>query len=526
MNTVLHIAAQDLRLRMRRKATLIMMMVLLIGTWRVLPDPGSGNTLMVINSMRVAFDAQSNAIGSLSMATLFFGLAGIFVVRGLSRMEVENGVGALLASLPVSNAALVTGRWLGALAYLLVLVGVHLGTTMAVHVLNSDAPLQPLTYLALGYGVLFPLCVWLASLAALFDALPFLHGRRGDVLAFFCWVMLAGFGTSLVAQDQGTAAHFFDASGLSTVISLVQSVVATENFHIGPMNEAELSLPFWHLPTQLWSLSWLLQRSVSALLMALPLLLAIALFHRFDPVRVRPRGARKPHLLSRLQQHLLAPVSRLLGRAMRSAAYLPRAPRMVMQELLLGFMMRPLAVPALIIVWLVQLNTAVADLTGVLAAALAMAGVLSADLHARHRQCGAASMRNAIAGVMPAAFAVSLLSTLLTFLLFTWPSLMQFADLSPQRGSMLLLGLLMLSAAATLLGALTGAGKTFTVALLLALYMALNATDVPLFDVAGVTGAADATAMTVHGLVTLILLAALWALSSAQVLARFQQRAV
>lgn len=526
MNTVLHIAAQDLRLRLRRKATLIMMAVLLIGTWRVLPDPGSGNTLMVINSMRVAFDAQSNAIGSLSMATLFFGLTGIFLVRGLSRMEVENGVGALLASLPVSNAALVAGRWLGALGYLMLLAGVHLGTTMAVHLLNSDAPLQPFTYLALAFGVLFPLCVWLASLAALFDALPFLHGRRGDVLAFFCWAMLAGFGTSLVAQNQFASAHFFDASGLSTVISLVQSVVETHNFHIGPMSEDELSLPLWHLPEQLWSLSWLLQRSVSALLMAVPLLLAIAVFHRFDPVRVRPRGARRPHLLSRLQQRLLAPVSRLLGRAIRAAAYLPRAPRMVILELLLGFMMRPLAVPVMLVLWLVQLNTAVTDMTGPLATALALAGVMTADLHARHRQGGAAGMRHAIAGVMPAAFAVSLLATLLTLLLFTWPTLTQFADLLPQRAGMLLLGLLMLSAAATLLGALTGSGKTFTVALLLALYMALNATDVPLFDIAGVTGAADARAMTVHGLMTLLLLGALWALWSAPALAPLRQRVV
>src|SRR5262245_51065945 len=142
LRTILTIALNDTRLRLRRWSTGISLLAIIAMTWLVIPDPASGMALISFKEARLLYNAQTIALGSVTFASLFIGIVGVFLARGQSQREIYNGVGALLASLPVSTPILVLGRWFGAMIYLISLVTTFLLTVLVLHGVRGEAPIE------------------------------------------------------------------------------------------------------------------------------------------------------------------------------------------------------------------------------------------------------------------------------------------------------------------------------------------------------------------------------------------------
>ena len=142
-NIIAAIVMNDVRMRTRRLSTLVTLLAVITLTWMLIADPDTGRSLLVIDKARAIYDSTTLALGSALIAGFAFGLGGFYLVRGGTRDDLRNGVGGLIAVTPIGNAVFLLARWLGAVAYLCVLVAALMATAMVLQWLHGEAPVQP-----------------------------------------------------------------------------------------------------------------------------------------------------------------------------------------------------------------------------------------------------------------------------------------------------------------------------------------------------------------------------------------------
>ena len=218
----------ELRLRLRRVSTLVAIAAFVAITWALIPDPRQGMTLMSVNGARVLYSSTAMAFGSATFASVLVGLGSFYLVRGRVSEDLRSGIASVIAATQISNYLFLAARWLGGVLYMLGLIGALMATTMVLHGLRGEGPIQPLVYLH-NYGVLLvPMVFFGVSVALLFDSVPFLMGKAGDVLYFFVWILQL----SLMAATQASLTGYFpplfmlDVSGVGIAIMQIQHVLA------------------------------------------------------------------------------------------------------------------------------------------------------------------------------------------------------------------------------------------------------------------------------------------------------------
>lgn len=218
------LALNEVRLRMRRLSTIVALLAVVAISWALISDPAGGHALIVISKTRVLYTSSALALGSAVMASMLFALGGFYLVRGRTAEDIRTGAGSVIGATPVGDALFVAGRWLGGVAYLVLLALALMGTILVCHALRGDGPIQPLVYLATYCLILLPALLFAASCATLFDSWAPLMGKRGDLLFFLLWacqMALVG-----IAQSSGAAASgwaVFDFTGtLASMTTLAQ----------------------------------------------------------------------------------------------------------------------------------------------------------------------------------------------------------------------------------------------------------------------------------------------------------------
>jgi hypothetical protein len=333
----------ELRLRMRRPGTLVAVLALIVLTWLMVGDPDQGHAMIVSDEARVAYTSTCLAIGSAALTGLFFGLAGFYLARGRMSEDVRSGVGAVLAATPLASRIFLLGRWLGNVAYLCGLLLIFLATMLVLHLLRGEGPIQLMIYLQTYALVLLPLVFFTASMVLLFEAWPPLMGKGGDVLYFFIWAAQLGAGAAgAIEQRVWTPVLLLDFSGIGAIIGAVQTVLPSKGLVIGG-GDFNPSLAVVLLPDGLWSMQTLWTRLGSAVVAMLPLLVALPLFHRFSPDRVKPRGTGGGWSPLALLNRWLSPGARLASPLLKLAARVPGAGGQALALLALTLMTNPVA---------------------------------------------------------------------------------------------------------------------------------------------------------------------------------------
>ena len=477
-------------LRSRRPATLLVMLAVLAVSWLVVGNPADGVALVVVGEQRLRYDSQTLAFGSAHFGGLLLGLAGFYLARGRMQEDLRCGLAGVLASTPIGNRRLLLARFLGALLFLLALAGVQLLGTWALHALRGEGPWQPLVYLQHYLLLLTPVLILAASCATLCDAWAPLMGRRGDVAYFFLWVLLLAM-LPLHEKAQGlNPGLLLDIHGLATTVNRMVSAMGTPNIGIGG-GEFDASLPLLDFPVgAIWSAEVLALRLGSALLALLPLLPALALFHRYQPDRVRARSAgAAPRRLQRVLAATLAPATRLLGRLLPHLARAPAALAAPAAELLLSLIAQPLALLWLLLAWLLPLAAPPEALWGWQAAVLAGWGLWAAELGARDgQQCGT----GALAATLPGGAARRLLSRFAAAWLLGLLGCASLLLARPELLPALAAGLAAASAAALLLGTLSGGSRAFLALFLFWLFVLVQVRDQAWLDGLALHGPGDA----------------------------------
>jgi hypothetical protein len=482
------IAVTDLRLRLRRPATLWLILILSWLAYLLIPDPSEGRALMVVDGARALYTSQVVALATAGLASIFLTFAGFYLTSNTLRRDLLAHTGGIIAATPVGSGTYLVGKWIGGAAYLGLVTLVYVLNVMAMHLLRGEGPLQPLTYLFTYLLTLGPAILVVSALALSFECIPLLSGRLGDVAYFFVWTVLLAMG----AMGEGSGAgQFLDVLGIGFILHQVHAVSHSTQLAIG-MTPFDPRVAPWVLPPIPFSPGVLAPRVTTALL-AVPILLVARLgFHRFDPARVtsgsQTSGGRLIQQLSQFLKPLTRTVSAVGARIVPPA---PGALRPILAETVMTLCHSPLVLVA----WLGVLaatvvatnETAHHHLPLIVAVILAIA---LADLSTRDRSAGTQPMLFSMPRVKPDYAWIKLGAGTLLALLFCLPLALRIALDAPGAALSLLIAAAFMAALSTALGLLTRTPKAFMGLFLLFLYLVLNGAQVPALDFAGWNGTA------------------------------------
>ena len=187
---VLAIAWTDVRIRMARTSSVVVLVALCILVYVMVPDLSTGRALMKVNGHRALYNSVTIALATSSLCAVLLGMAGFYLTSNTLRRDVETRTGYVIASTPVRNSEYLAGKLLGNIAFLTLVVIVYVLNVMAMQLLRGEAPVEPLTYAAMFLAVVGPVIVVVSSIALMFECVRPLSGRIGDIAYFFLWVML------------------------------------------------------------------------------------------------------------------------------------------------------------------------------------------------------------------------------------------------------------------------------------------------------------------------------------------------
>ncbi len=501
----------ELRLRLRRPGTLVALLAVVCLSWWMIPDPASGHTLLSLNHARVRYTSTTLALGSAMLAAMFFGLGGFYLLRGRIAEDLRSGAGGVIGACASGNLAFLASRWLAGVLYLVALLLAYMATIMLMQLLRGDGPIEVLVYLRVVLVVLLPMACWVAACATLFDSVAALMGKGGDVLYFILWMaqlsLLAAF--DKLALGSTSALLLLDMSGQGAVMLTFKALLQRSQMALGiqPYNMALAALP---MPALAWPAGLLALRCGAALLAMALLLPASALFHRFSPDRVKPAMARRRRSPLAWLNGVLRPLTRLVAPLWRLAPRLPGLAGPALGDLALTLVTTPLLLLLLPLAWGAAAWPGTAHLPALLAAAVAVWGVVVSDMSTRDGAAGSAALGAAAAGGASGRYLGQLLAALALGLLLMGPVALRFLATAPLRAAVLLSGLACLAALAQLFGALARTPRLFLGLFLFWLYLALNVRHVGTLDVVGFNGSATPHSLAWQSLLALAAMVAGW----------------
>jgi hypothetical protein len=486
------LALNEVRLRMRRLSTIVALLAVVAISWALISDPAGGHALIVISKARVLYTSSALALGSAVMASMLFALGGFYLVRGRTAEDIRTGAGSVIGATPVGDALFVAGRWLGGLAYLVLLTLALMGTILVCHALRGDGPIQPLVYLATYCLILLPALVFAASCATLFDSWAPLMGKRGDLLFFLLWscqMALVGIVQSSGATASGWA--MFDFTGTLASMTTLAQYFDPAHTSLGggiPFDAAKTPLL---LPAFPWTAQVVGTRCAAGVIAVLPLAAAVLLFHRFSPDKVKASRSRQRRSPLAIVDTWLRPLSRLVQPLFALAARLPRWCGQVLADVALTLAASPSAIAALIVAFAASMLFDARLLGPVLLGCVTCWGVLVCDMSTRDFQAGAEDISGVVAGGAAGRYLRQYAAAVALGAMFMGVIAVRFAMHDPLRGAAVVVGILALAAIAHLLGRCSRTPRTFLSLFLFALYIGVNARTVPIVDAVGFNGVAN-----------------------------------
>lgn len=293
LRVLYHLARADFLERVRRYSFLITLGLTIYFAYTTVPPNHSNYVTMQIAGHRGVYN--SAYIGTLIalFTALFLSFAGFYLVKNAIDRDTQTGVGQILATTPLSKSQYTLGKALSNFAVLAVMVGVMAVAAVAMQLVRrEDTAIHAWKLLAPFLFLALPTMTLVASVAVLFETIPWLRGGLGNVTYFFVWIAaLVAWG---IGTEWGPSSWWgsVDLTGGGAVIPDLFS--ACDAKFPGCATSKDFSMGYnigsgpKDLTTFLWDgVHWTLPLIMGRLvLVGLALgitLLAAVFFHRFDP---------------------------------------------------------------------------------------------------------------------------------------------------------------------------------------------------------------------------------------------------
>lgn len=501
------IVRADFLIRLRRPSTAVVFLLLSAMPYLWIPDPATGRALMQIGQQRALYNSATIGMATATLATMFIGLFGFYVISNALRRDVLSRCGYVIASTTMRGSEYIAGKFAGNVVFLTVFTAGFMLTAMAMVLVRGEAPLDPLLFAKQYLLLAPPAIVFVSAIAIAFECTPLLRTKFGDVLYFFLWVAILGAVVSAMEKGAGARwAHLFDISGFGMLREQLQTYYGTDSLSIGATNfdAAKGTVDFAGLRLTPY---WAMTRTLASLWPIAFLGVARLFFHRFDPARVRavPNEKSRRSWLGRLN-FLAKPLARLFVRAL---APLSRTPALTdALTTIAGFPIAVVAIAGFAIAALAA-DDAKSLFTSVLPLATAGCAIAIADIASREKRAGTSALVFAAPHLRERFVFWKFSSSLFVALAFLGVPLACAIRTRPHMTVALLAGVVFITAAATALGIVSANPKTFIVGFLSFWYIAVQDRGAsPEFDFAGWFGTATPAIVAAYAVSALLLLAA------------------
>ncbi|HVG23322.1 MAG TPA: hypothetical protein VND45_04150 [Thermoanaerobaculia bacterium] len=495
----------DFLIRLRRPSTVVVFLLLSAVPYLWIPDPSTGRALMQIAGRRALYNSATIGMATATLATIFIGLFGFYVVSNALRRDIVSRCGYVIASTTMRASEYIVGKFAGNVVFLTVFTLGFMATAMAMVLVRGEAPLQPLIFAKQYLMLAPPAIVFVSAAAILFECTPLLRTKLGDVFYFFVWIALLGSVAAMIENSVGTGwAPFFDVSGFGLLLQQMKTFYGTNSLSIGSttFNAAKGTADFAGLHVTPY---YVMTRLTSTLWPVSLLALARVFFHRFDPARVRavPNERSRRSWMGRLNA-LAKPLARLFVRIL---APLSRTPAMTdAVTTLAGFPLMSIGV-VIFALMAVSADNAHALFTGVLPIAWAGCAIAISDIASREKRAGTTALIYAAPRLRERFVFWKFSSTLIVALAFLGVPLACAIATRPQLTPALLAGVVFTAAAATALGIVSANPKTFIVGFLSFWYVATQDKGAsPELDFAGWFGTVTPVVIAAYALAAVALL--------------------
>ena len=453
------IVRADFLTRFRRLSTVVIFLLLSAFAYVWVPDPRSGMTLMQIQGRRVLYNSAAIGMGTAMIAAIFVGMAGFYVISNAVKRDVMSRCGYVMASTTMRSTEYITGKFVGNVLFLTLFMSGFMIASMIMQLVRGEAPLQPVVF-ATQYAILIPsIIVYVSALAILFESIPWLAGRIGDVVYFFFWAGSLGVVAQSVEQGHGWG-RWVDFNGFGYLFSFMKTRFGAEQMSIGhtSFDKAKAAIVFHGLYLDGATAP---QRIVSTLAPLLLLPMALLFFHRFDPARTRARGTRSHGSWIQRFNAMAKPLSRpFVAASMRSR---------VLADALLTFAAIPLASVALLAISIMSLAS-----PQTLPITFAVMAVFIADVATRDRQSGTMSLLYAAPKVRERFVLWKITASVLVACVLMAVPIIRTAMANPIKLPALIVGIVFVASGATSLGIISSNAKTFIVLFLSFWYVVVN----------------------------------------------------
>ena len=238
--------------------------------------------IVVGNGYRGAYNSAWIGMLMAICCSTFLSLAGFYIVKNSVQRDTDTRVGQILAATPMRKDFYTIAKTISNFAVLACMVVVlMLAAVVMQRVQGTEASFSlwklwaPFIFFAL------PTMLLTASLALLFETIPFLRGGLGNVIYFFVWTAALMLGVS--GFDDASGMQLLYRSTRNALSSLDPAAQQKFSFSLTIGGEhAVRTFPWegidWTVPVLLMRLFWIAVATGTALLAAL-------FFHRFDPAR-------------------------------------------------------------------------------------------------------------------------------------------------------------------------------------------------------------------------------------------------
>lgn len=502
----------DVILRFRRTSTLVLFLIVCVLAFLSIPDPSTGMTLMSMGESRVLYNSPAIAFATaMNFSILGIGLMGYYMISNSVKRDVTSGVGNTLAATAMRSWEYIVGKFLGNVVFLTALTFGYMLVMMIMVIVRGEAPLEPLIFLRTyalfcAQGILF-----VSVLSLVFETLPILSTRVGDVVYFFVWIGLMIAPAEQVekaTQAQRKAGieqtlstiplvAYIDVLGLGTGVSAINEQAgadASAGLSVG-ISDFNPALPLFVLKEVGLPAPWIIAKVLTTFGFMTLLGVALAAFHRFNPTRLRASARKSKRNIFVAISAALKPLSRLttvLWGAVRTLLGAQGFVRIVAAEILLILTLHPASLLVLIGLNIAGLAVAIPKLQQPIAPLACLALVFfTADIGIRERQRGSSSLLLSVPVMKEHFVWIKLLAAWILGLAFAFVPIVRLAFVAPGAALSLVVGLLFLSACAVGIGIASGTAKTLMLCSLVLFYISLNSKGLePALDFAGWFGSA------------------------------------
>lgn len=503
------IVRTELILRWRRTATLVTLLVMILFAYSVVPDFHGGSTVMSIEGHRAVYNSASISIATAIFASFFLGLFGFYLVSTSVRRDLVSGTGFVIASTPIRSAEYLLGKLAGNIVFLASLLTVYLAGILVMHLLRGEAPIEPLTYLVT-YALLDgPALVFVAMMGLLFECIPPLSGRGGDILYFILWIVILALGAG--NAETGTfnwTRDALDLMGLGYLLGELHRQGVPSSMAVGHTTFDQTLAPVT-IQALAPTASVVVARLIALVVPAPLFFVALAAFHRFDPARVRSAARSGGRGLMSQVQRLIKPVTRILVPLVSwSGRIRSRFVGQVIADAATTLMLSPAATVALLVLNVAGAIYSLDRVRGAVLPATFVCLILAlADLPTRDKSAGTTPMLDGMPGLKGQRVLWKVATAVLLSVAFVAVALVRIAIIDPAAGVTLLVGAVFTGALAVSLGVLSGTPKTFAAFFLFFIYLVLNGGQLPALDFAGWNRVATPLVVLGYFVLTLVLVA-------------------